>query len=127
MVAALSPDIRWRIIWKRFETTLTLDGIADHLMVKVRSVSNYLKIFWLPAYSPSFNPIEAMFGQLKAWFARYFHWCCADTERAIEWGMKRAVSIRVAVRQYEKSGYLCSPEAAVELAPYVQGDTTLYG
>ena len=113
------------------QSVLVLDNCSIHHAVRaeiellVAGVG--ARIFWLPAYSPWLNPIEAMFAQLKAWFRRYFYWCCADTRRAIEVAMKGAVSIRVAVQQYEKSGYRCSPGAAAELAPYVQGEIFLYG
>ena len=110
------------------QSVLVLDNCAIHHAVRdelVRLVeARGARIFWLPAYSPSFNPIEALFAQLKAWFRHHFHWCCLDPARAIEVGMARAVSIRVAVAQYEHSGYRCSPEAAAELAPFVRDDTS---
>ena len=45
MVAALSPDVRWRIIWKRYESDLLFREISSVLNVDPSSVSKYLQIF----------------------------------------------------------------------------------
>lgn len=45
MVAALSPDVRWRIIWKRYESDLLFKEISSVLIVDPSSVSKYLQIF----------------------------------------------------------------------------------
>ena len=97
-------------------SVLVLDNCSIHHAVAARMevlvAARGAKIVWLPAYSPDFTPIEAMFSELKAWFRRYFRWVASNLEngRAVELAMRSCVNVTKAVAHYEHAGYRASPE-----------------
>jgi transposase len=52
----------------------------DKVIVSTIEAEGYI-VYFLPPYSPDFNPIELMFLVLKAWFQRNYIWTCSSFER----------------------------------------------
>ena len=96
----------------------------DELEQMVQEVG--ARIMWLPPYTPTKNPIEWMFKDLKTWLQRNYGWVCEDIDRGIEAAMIGSVCRRNAAKYYEAAGYVYSANVKAALQPLVQKGQPTY-
>lgn len=100
-------------------SVLVMDNAPIHQVSQIRELceTRGVKLVMLPPYSPDFNPIEPVFGHIKAYMKRHHAFTStADIPRVLEDSWKRAVTPDVVRGFYKHSGYVYKDRAHEEEA-----------
>ena len=74
-------------------SVLIMDNCSTHHWDYIQQICDNagVKLLYLPAYSPDFNPVEEFFSIMKAWMKKHGHWLEAPTSVPLETFFHQAV------------------------------------